>query len=226
VVEQNETTTESLFAAPVVARDPIDEIIAATAGFNSDDDSIVDRSKNKVNMALFHIETLRQLLPDLSNWSEDRAESVNAAIAAMEAAIAGREGDDDTFGSLRQTVAAAKKDPRDIDVMIALSDRSKDIEDLLDAHDKYSIGIRTALIELKPLAIEYVNVPKKRAPARKTTSTRSRSTASKSSTTAGKTSGSTASMSTTASKSAGSTASRSGASTTSRTRKAAEPKES
>lgn len=236
VVEEVETTNESLFAAPVVAPDPIDEIVAATAGFNSEDDSIVDRSHNKINMALFHIETLRQLLPDLSNWSEDRAEAVNAAIAAMEAAIAGREGDDETFGSLRQTVAAAKKDPRDIDVMIALSDRSKDIEDLLEAHDKYSIGIRTALIELKPLAVEYVNVPKKRAPARKTTSTRSRSTASKSSTAASKTSGSTASKSTsttaskstgtTSSKSTGSTSSRSGSSTTTRSRKAAEPKES
>jgi len=221
-----ETADESIFAAPVVAPDPIDEIVAATAGFNSEDDSIVDRSHNKINMALFHIETLRQLLPDLSNWSEDRAEAVNAAIAAMEAAIAGREGDDETFSSLRQTVAAAKKDPRDIDVMIALSDRSKDIEDLLEAHDKYSIGIRTALIELKPLAVEYVNVPRKRAPARKTTSTRSRSTASKSTTAASKSTGSTASKSTTPSKTTGSTSSRSSSSTTSRSRKTAEPKAS
>lgn len=168
--------------APAIAPDPIDEIVAATAGFNSADDSVVDMSQNKVNLALFHIETLRQILPDLSNWSEDRAEAVNNAIAAMEAAIKGREGDDDAFANLRRTVAAAKKDPRDIDVMIALSDRSTDIEDLLAAHDKYSIGIRTALIDLKPLAVEYVRVPKRRAaPARKrTTTTRSSATASKS----------------------------------------------
>jgi hypothetical protein len=172
-------TDETIYAAPVVAVDPIDEIVAATAGFNSADDTIVDLSKNKINMALYHIETLRQLLPDLSNWSEDRAEAVNDAIAAMEAAIKGREADDDPFVSLRHTVAAAKKDPRDIDVMIALSDRSKDIEDLLAAHDKYSIGIRRALIELKPIAVEYVKVPKARRAARKSsTSTRSRSTAS------------------------------------------------
>ena len=170
----------TISAAPAIAVDPIDEIVAATAGFNSADDSIVDMSQNKVNMALFHIETLRQILPDLSNWTEDRAEAVNDAIAAMEAAIKGREGDDDPFVSLRHTVAAAQKDPRDIDVMIALSDRSKDIEDLLKAHDKYSIGIRTALIDLKPLAVEYVKVPKARRPATRRTST-SRSTASKSS---------------------------------------------
>ncbi len=184
-------------AAPAIAVDPIDEIVAATAGFNSGDDSIVDMSKNKVNMALYHIETLRQILPDLSNWSEDRAEAVNDAIAAMEAAIKGREADEDPFVSLRHTVAAAQKDPRDIDVMIALSDRSKDIEDLLKAHDKYSIGIRTALIDLKPIAVEYVKVPKARRPAtrkpaasrstaNKSTSTTSRSTASKAATSTSK----------------------------------------
>lgn len=179
VVETAESA--AVYAPPVVAPDPIDEIVAATAGFNADEDTIVERSTNQVNIALYHIETLRQLLPSLTDWSEDRAEAVNNAIEAMEAAIAGRESDDAPFESLRQTVAAARKDPRDIDVMIALSDRSKDIEDLLAAHDKYSIGIRNALIELKPVAVDYVRVPKKRAPARKTTSTRSRSTTSKSS---------------------------------------------
>ncbi|HET9659249.1 MAG TPA: zinc ribbon domain-containing protein [Thermomicrobiales bacterium] len=180
---------DAIVAAPAVAVDPIDEIVAATAGFNSADDTIVDMSHNKINMALYHIETLRQILPDLSNWSEDRAEAVNDAIAAMEAAIKGRESDDDPFVNLRLTVAAAKKDPRDIDVMIALSDRATDIEDLLAAHDKYSIGIRTALIDLKPLAVEYVKVPKaRRASTRKTTTSRSRSTASKSASTASKTS--------------------------------------
>jgi len=172
---------DAIVAAPAIAVDPLDEIVAATAGFNSADDSIADMSQNKINMALFHIETLRQILPDLSNWSEDRAEAVNDAIAAMEAAIKGREGDDDAFANLRRTVEAAKQNPRDIDVMIALSDRSMDIEDLLAAHDKYSIGIRTALIDLKPLAVEYVKVPKaRRASSRTTTTSRSRSAASKS----------------------------------------------
>lgn len=187
-----ENTETGIVAAPPteVVPDPLDEIVAATAGFNSEEESIADRSQNQINIALYHVETLRQLLPGLSNWSEERAQSVNAAIAAMEAAIAGREADDSPFDSLRQTIVAAKKDPRDIDVMIALSDRATDIEDLLLAHDKYSIGIRQALIDLKPLAVEYVSVPKaRRAPARKSTSTRSRSTASKStSSTASKTS--------------------------------------
>ena len=168
---------------------PIDEIVAATAGFNTEEDSVVDRSQNKINVALYHIETLRQLMPDLSAWSEERAQAVNSAIAAMEAAIKGREADDSPYVSLRQTVAAARKDPRDIDVMIALSDRALDIEDLLAAHDKYSIGIRTALIDLKPLAVEYVRVPKRRA----ATTTRKRSTTSRTSSTAAK---STASKST------------------------------
>jgi hypothetical protein len=190
---------ETIVAAPAIAVDPIEEIVAATAGFNSADDSIVDMSHNKINMALYHIETLRQILPDLSNWSEDRAEAVNDAIAAMEAAIKGRESDDDPFVNLRHTVAAAKKDPRDIDVMIALSDRATDIEDLLAAHDKYSIGIRTALIDLKPLAVEYVKVPKaRRASTRKTTTSSSRSTASKSTSATNKSS-TTASKSSTAS---------------------------
>jgi hypothetical protein len=195
----------TVFAAPALAVDPIDEIVAATAGFNSADDSIVDMSQNKVNMALFHIETLRQILPELSNWTEDRAEAVNDAIAAMEAAIKGREEDDDPFVSLRHTVAAAQKDPRDIDVMIALSDRSKDIEDLLKAHDKYSIGIRTALIDLKPLAVEYVRVPKARRPATRKPAA-SRSTASKSAATATR---STASKTASTSKSTTSSTSRS-----------------
>lgn len=185
VAEIAETVPAVVYAPPVVAVDPIDEIVAATAGYNDDQDSLVDMSQNKVNIALYHIETLRQLIPELSAWSIERAQSVNEAIAAMEAAVKGREADDDTFHGLRQTVTAARKDPRDIDVMIALSDRALDIEDLLKAHDAYSIGIRNALIDLKPLAIEYVRVPKRRAaPARKSSTTRSRSTASKSTTTA------------------------------------------
>jgi hypothetical protein len=185
VVETAETVPAVVYAPPVVAVDPIDEIVAATAGYNDDQDSIVDMSQNKVNIALYHIETLRQLIPELSAWSIERAQSVNEAIAAMETAIKGREADDDTYYGLRQTVASARKDPRDIDVMIALSDRALDIEDLLKAHDAYSIGIRKALIDLKPLAVEYVRVPKRRAaPARKSSTTRSRSTASKSTTAA------------------------------------------
>ena len=176
---------EAIYAPPAIAVDPIDEIVAATAGFNAIDGTIAKTSANKINVALYHIETLRQLMPDLSNWSQDRAEAVNDAIAAMEAALKGREEEEAPFSSLRQTVAAAKKDPRDIDVMIALSDRSKDIEDLLAAHDKYSIGIRTALIDLKPLAVEYIRMPKRRTTtARKSTSARSRSTASKTTTAA------------------------------------------
>jgi hypothetical protein len=180
-----ESVPAVVYAPPVVAVDPIDEIVAATAGYNDDQESLVDMSQNKVNIALYHIETLRQLMPELSAWSVERAQSVNQAIAAMETAIKGREADDDTFYGLRQTVAAARKDARDIDTMIALTDRALDIEDLLKAHDAYSIGIRKALIDLKPLAVEYVSVPKRRtAPARKTSTTRSRSTASKSSTAA------------------------------------------
>lgn len=184
VVETVESVPDVVYAPPVIAVDPIDEIVAATAGYNDDQESLVDMSQNKVNIAMYHIETLRQLLPELSAWSVERAQSVNAAIAAMETAIKGREADDDTFHGLRQTVVAARKDPRDIDVMIALSDRALDIEDLLKAHDAYSIGIRNALIDLKPLAVEYVRVPKRRtAPARKSSTTRSRSTTAKSSTT-------------------------------------------
>jgi hypothetical protein len=188
VAESVAVVDETVYAAPVVVVDPIDEIVAATAGFNSEDDTISAMSQNKVNIALYHIETLRQILPDLSNWSEDRAEAVNDAIAAMEAAIKGRESDDDTFTNLRHTVALAKKDPRDLDVMIALSDRAKEIEDLLSAHDKYSIGIRNALIDLKPLAIEYVRVPKRRAatPRSSSSSSRSRSTTAAKSTAAAK----------------------------------------
>lgn len=183
-VETVESVPDVVYAPPVIAVDPIDEIVAATAGYNDDQESLVDMSQNKVNIAMYHIETLRQLLPELSAWSVERAQSVNAAIAAMETAIKGREADDDTFHGLRQTVVAARKDPRDIDVMIALSDRALDIEDLLKAHDAYSIGIRNALIDLKPLAVEYVRVPKRRtAPARKSSTTRSRSTTAKSSTT-------------------------------------------
>lgn len=184
-VETVEAVPDAVYAPPAIAVDPIDEIVAATAGYNDDQETLVDMSQNKVNIALYHIETLRQLLPELSSWSVERAQSINAAIDAMEAAIKGREADDEPFAALRQTVAAARKDPRDIDVMIALSDRALDIEDLLKAHDAYSIGIRKALIELKPLAIEYVKVPKRRStPARKSSTTRARSTTSKTTTAA------------------------------------------
>jgi hypothetical protein len=179
-VETVEVVGVPLYAALEVVADPIDEIIAATAGFNEVGDSLVDVSLNKINVALYHVESIRQMVPDLSAWSEERAQLVNSAIAALEAALKGREADDNTFYGLRQTVVAAKRDPRDIDTMIALSDRSMDSEDLLKAHDKYSIGVRTALIDLKPLAVEYVRVPKKRrAPARRTTTSRSRSTTSR-----------------------------------------------
>ncbi len=180
VEEEVEIVPDAVYAPPALVVDPMDEIVAASDGFYDDQPTLVDMSQNKVNIALYHIETLRQLIPELSAWSIERAQSVNAAIAAMEAAIKDREDHDVTFNGLRLTAAAARKDPRDIDVMIALSDRALDIEDLLKAHDAYSIGIRKALIDLKPLAIEYVKVPKRRAaPARKTSTTRSRSTASK-----------------------------------------------
>lgn len=203
-VDVVEPAMDMVYAPPAIAVDPIDEIVAATAGYNDDQDSLVDMSQNKVNIALYHVETLRQLLPELSAWSIERAQTVNEAIASMEAAIKGREADDDTFHGLRETVAAARKDPRDIDVMIALSDRSLDIQDLLKAHDAYSIGIRNALIDLKPLAVEYVKVPKRRtAPARKSSTTRSRSTASK--TAAAKSTTTAAKATTTAAKSTTST---------------------
>lgn len=227
VVEVVETAPEVVYAPPALAVDPIDEIVAATAGYNDDQESLVDMSQNKVNIALYHIETLRQLMPELSAWSVERAQSVNEAIAAMETAIKGREADDDTYHGLRMTVASARKDPRDIDVMIALSDRATDIEDLLKAHDAYSIGIRKALIDLKPLAVEYVRVPKRRtAPARKTSTPRTRSasstaksaTAAKSTATKGSSSSrSTAAKSSSASKS---TAAKS-SSSSSRSRKTA-----
>lgn len=211
-----EAVPDTIYAPPAIVVDPIDEIVAATAGFNAGEDSVADLSQNRINIALFHIETLRQLIPELSAWSEERAQSVNTAIAAMEAAIKGREADDVTYNGLRHTVAAARKDPRDIDVMIALSDRSLDIQDLLEAHDKYSIGIRTALIDLKPLAVEYVRVPaKRRPPARKpSTTSRSRSTASKAKTTS--TAAKSASTAKSSSTPAKSTASRSTSTSTTR----------
>lgn len=222
IVEVVEAAPDVVYAPPVVAVDPIDDIVAATAGYNDDQESLVEMSQNKVNIALYHIETLRQLMPELSAWSVERAQSVNEAIAAMEAAVKGREADEETFNGLRQTVAAARKDPRDIDVMIALSDRALDIEDLLKAHDAYSIGIRNALIDLKPLAVEYVRVPKRRtAPARKPATPRTRSTsASKSTSTAKSTA---AKSTTTKSTSTRSTAAKSAAAkpatTSSRSRK-------
>lgn len=204
---------EAIYAAPVAVAPTTNEIVSSTAGFNSSDDSVVNVSQNKVNVALYHIETLRQLLPDLSAWSEERAASVNAAIAAMEVALKGREADDHPYHSLRQTVAAAKKDPRDIDVMVALSDRSRDIEDLLAAHDTYSYALRTALIDLKPLAVEYVRVPpKRRAPAAKPAASRSRSTAAKTAATKSATTDSQSAAE--ASKSTGTTSSRNRKTTT------------
>ncbi|MGC4047605.1 MAG: hypothetical protein QM758_27745 [Armatimonas sp.] len=205
---------ETIYLAPTT-----NEIVASTAGFNASDDSVSNVSANKINIALYHIETLRQLIPDLTQWSVERAGAVNSAIAAMELALKGREADDQPFNGLRHTVAAARKDPRDIDVMIALSDRALDIEDLLKAHDNYSIALRTALIDLKPLAVEYVKIPaKRRAPARKPAASRSRSTAAKSTS-------STAKSSTAASKSAA-TASKSTASTSTRPRKTSTAKSS
>lgn len=155
-----------------------------------EEETISNVSENKITIALFHIERLRQLVPDLSGWSEEQAASINGAIAYLEQALLNREEEVAPFHGLRETVAAAKKDPRDIDVMIALADRATDIEELLAVHDRYSIGLREALIALKPIAVESVKVPKKPAARRSTSTSRKRTTSSRSSTKAASTTGS------------------------------------
>jgi hypothetical protein len=142
------------------------------------EETINDQAANRVNIALFHIERLRQLVPDITGWSEEQAASVDKAIAALETALSGREEAGDPYQSLRETVKIAKRDPRDIDIMIALTDRAGEIEDLLAAHDAYSTGVRDALFAIKPAAVDYVAAAKKR-PARRRTATR-KSTSSRS----------------------------------------------
>jgi hypothetical protein len=165
---------DRVYVIPAFVADPIEEIVAATAGFNEVGDSLVGQSQSKINIAHYHAKSVRQMLPNLTAWPEERAQSVNSAIAAMERAHKGREANDDISYGLRQTVMVATKRPRSIDTMVALSERSVDVDDLLKAHDKYSIGIRTALIDFKAPAVEYLCVPKKRrAPAWKITTSRS-----------------------------------------------------
>jgi hypothetical protein len=159
------------WSAPLVAPSPI--VREESAGFREVEETIADISENKINIALYHIDRIREMLPDLSQWTQDRANAVNDAIAHMEEAIKGRESDDEPYHGLRETVAAARRRPRDIDVMVALTDRATDIADLLAAHDSYSIGIRKSLIALKPLAVEYVRVSKRRPRVRRPSSSAS-----------------------------------------------------
>ncbi len=144
-------------AVPVPAG-PIPNVVA--------EETINDIAENRVNIALFHIERLRQLVPDITGWSEQQAESVDKAVSALETALKGREDADSPYESLRETLKAVKRDSRDIDVMIALADRAAEIEDVIAAHDDYSRGVREALLAIKPAAVNYVKEPKKR-PARR-----------------------------------------------------------
>ncbi len=155
--------------AVVAASGPILDVVA--------EETINDTTENKVNIALFHIERLKQLVPDITGWSEEQAVAVNKAITSLETSLKGREGDGDPFEALRETVRTAVRKNRDIDVMVALTDRASEIEDLLKAHDAYSKGVREALIAIKPAAVNYVAelkrkpVARKRSSARKTTTT-------------------------------------------------------
>jgi hypothetical protein len=148
---------------PEMPSGPIPDVVA--------ENTINDMAENRVNIALFHIERLRQLVPDITGWSEQQAGSVDTAIFQLETALKGREDAGDPYNALRETLKSAKRDPRDIDVMIALADRASEIEDLLEAHDKYSLGVREALFAIKPAAVNYVAETKKR-PARRRPSRR------------------------------------------------------
>ena len=87
---------------------------------------------------------------------------MNTAIFQLETALRGREEAGDPYLALRETVKAAKRHPRDIDVMIALADRAAEIEDVLAAHDTYSLGVREALFAIKPAAVSYVAAARRR----------------------------------------------------------------
>ena len=133
---------------------PIPDVVA--------ENTINDMAENRVNIALFHIERLKQLVPDITGWSEQQASSVDLAISALDMALKGREEAGDPYQSLRETLKIARRDPRDIDLMIALADRAGEIEDLLAAHDQYSAGVREALFAIKPAAVNYVTEVTKR----------------------------------------------------------------
>ena len=182
-----ESAKESVAAYPAQSVSTVGSVAVATtddggvAPILATEESINDSAENRINIALFHVERLRQLVPDLSGWSEEQAASVNKAISLLEAGLKGREDQGYPYETLRVTIADAKKDPRDIDVMIALSDRASEIEDLLRAHDQYSAALREALFEIKPAAVNYVVKQAKpvkkaaarprRKPAAKTTTT-------------------------------------------------------
>jgi hypothetical protein len=131
------------------------------------EETINDMAENRVNIALFHIERLRQLVPDITGWSEEQAASVQRAIDALEQSLRGREEDENPFEALRETLKLARRNPRNIDVMVSLTDRAAEIEDLLDAHDQYSHGVREALVAIKPAAVNYVAQTRRRPPRRR-----------------------------------------------------------
>ena len=185
--EETTYAVEPAAAAPVSTISQVGAVTVATtdeggvAPVLATEESINDAAENRINIALFHVERLRQLVPDLTGWSEEQAATVEKAILSLEAGLKGREDQGDPYVTLRATVAEAKKDPRDIDVMIALSDRAAEIEDLLAAHDQYSQALREALIEIKPVAVTYVAQRKK--PTRKSTARPRRKPAAKTTTT-------------------------------------------
>ncbi len=155
-VEVEEPETASILAPPAepAYSGPVPDVVA--------EETINDMAENRVNIALFHIERLQQLIPDITGWSEQQAASVNRAIETLETALKGREDAGDPYQALRDTVRAARRQSRDIDVMVALTDRAAEIEDLLEAHDKYSYGVREALIAIKPAAVNYIAETRKR----------------------------------------------------------------
>lgn len=168
-VEEPSAEPEDVVAWQATA--PVETIPSVVA-----EETINDTTANKVNIALFHIERLQQLVPDITGWSEEQAGAVNKAIASLETSLKGREADSEPFEALRETVRTAVKKNRDIDVMVALTDRASEIEDLLNAHDAYSRAVREALTSIKPAAVNYV-AEVKRKPARRSSSrTRAKTT--------------------------------------------------
>ncbi|MGD9711969.1 MAG: hypothetical protein AB7V46_07895 [Thermomicrobiales bacterium] len=156
----------SIGTAPVPVASSLPKVV--------EEETINDAAENTVNIALFHITRLQQLIPDITGWSEEQASAVNKAISALETALTGREADAEPFAALRETVKSAIRQNRDIDVMVALTDRAKEIEDLLDAHDQYSRGVREALIAIKPAAVNYVAEVKRKPARRRSTTSRAK----------------------------------------------------
>jgi hypothetical protein len=95
------------------------------------------------------IDELRGLIPTLGGAAATSNTEDGGVAADLAALLDGEEADAERFQSLRAAVATAQARPRDIDIMLDLVSRADVIAAMIAAHDRYVVGIESAVARLR-----------------------------------------------------------------------------